>query len=233
MLSNLAKKALEVYGGENLWKNSKSVEAIVSVKGLLFTIKRRPLFKEAKVTVDIHRIYSKITPIGKDPDISGVFENDRVYLQNANEEIIAERKKPRNYFPYGRRLFSWDDLDMAYFANYAFWNYFTFPNLLMNENIVWTENGNKLEALFPDNFPTHSKRQLFIFDPETSRLLQHNYTAEVVSGLATAANVVKEHKTENGILYPSRRVITPQSKKRGYLQRPVIVDDEVHSLRMY
>ena len=26
---------------------------------------------------------------------------------------------------------------MAYFANYAFWNYFTLPNLLMNPAIVW------------------------------------------------------------------------------------------------
>jgi hypothetical protein len=233
MISSLLKKSVDIYGGEELWKKSTTVEAIVNVSGLLFKLKRRPLFRQTKVKVDIHRLYSIITPIGNDATISGVLDGDNVYLQNDEGKIVAERKNPRKYFPYGRRLFYWDDLDMAYFANYAFWNYLTLPNILMNKDIKWVEKEKGIEADFPDYFHTHSKKQLFIFDQDTGKLIQHNYTAVVVSGLATAANVVKEHKTENGILYPSHRVITPQSKKKGYLNKPVIVNDEVLTLKMY
>lgn len=42
MLSLTAKKAIENYGGIELWKNSKFLEAEVSVKGLAFTLKQRP-----------------------------------------------------------------------------------------------------------------------------------------------------------------------------------------------
>ncbi len=48
MLSLTAQKAIEAYGGAMLWQNSKYLEAIVSVKGLAFTLKRRPSSKKHK-----------------------------------------------------------------------------------------------------------------------------------------------------------------------------------------
>jgi hypothetical protein len=54
---------------------------------------------------------------------------------------------------------------MAYFANYAFWNYFRLPNLLLENRIEWNEKVNGvLSALFPDSIPTHSTVQEFHFD---------------------------------------------------------------------
>ncbi len=38
MLSLTANKAIEFYGGSELWGNSKYLEAIVSVTGLAFTL---------------------------------------------------------------------------------------------------------------------------------------------------------------------------------------------------
>jgi hypothetical protein len=234
MLSKIAEKVINVYGGADLWQKSKYIEAVVSAKGLLFTLKRRPHLKNAKLFLDIHRTYAKCTPIGNDPNISGIFDNDVVRLEDESGNIISSRENPRQYFPYGKRLLKWDDLDMSYFSNYAFWNYLTFPNLMLNNEIEWNEKVNgRLEAIFPNHFPTHSRKQEFFFDIETARLKQHNYTAEVVSSLATAANIIKEHKTENGILYPSKRVITPQSKKKGYLNKPILVDIEIHSFKFY
>ena len=132
MLSLMVKKTIEAYGGTDLWQNSDVIEAEVSAKGLAFTLKRRPFFNRSKIKMAINRPYSIITPIGINKSISGILEDGDVRLENEEGEIIAERKNARTYFPYGRRLFYWDDLDMAYFANYAFWNYFTFPALLMN-----------------------------------------------------------------------------------------------------
>ncbi len=233
MRSKFLINILEAYGGIDLWHNSKGIHASVSVKGLLFKLKRLPYFKNIKVEIDLDKFYSKITPINDNPELSGVFDNNKVYLQYSNGKILKERINPRRFFPYGRRLIYWDDLDITYFANYALWNYFTFPKLLMNSQIKWIEKENILFAEFPDYFPTHSKHQLFIFDKNTGLLKQHNYIAEVVSGFATAANVIKEHCKENGIVYPSHRIVTPQSKKNGYLKKPIIVDEYVHKLIMF
>ncbi len=133
-LSKTTQKAIEAYGGVDIWKKHKYVEAEVSVTGLAFTLKRRPFFEHAHIKMEISKPFSKLTPIGKDKKISGVLEGKDVKLEN-NGIIIAERKNARDYFSNLRQLFYWDDLDMAYFANYAFWNYFTLPNLLINNEI--------------------------------------------------------------------------------------------------
>jgi hypothetical protein len=233
MLSTSAQKAIEAYGGVWLWQNSKYLEAEVSVCGLLFTLKRRPFFNHAKIKMEIGRPFSKLTPIGKNVNVTGVLDGHQARLEDYNGIVLAERENPRACFPYGRRLFYWDDLDMAYFANYAFWNYFTLPGLLMNENISWNEKESGiLEAIFPDSIPTHCKFQEFHFDVTTGKLIQHNYTAEVVSKLASAANLVLEHSATDGLIYPSARRITPKSSKGTAFNRPILVDIKVDYLRL-
>lgn len=81
-LSQTAQRSIDAYGGSDLWKSHKFIEAEVSVKGLAFTIKRRPFFEHAKIKMEIARPFSKITPIGKDKFISGVLEGKDVrFLQ--------------------------------------------------------------------------------------------------------------------------------------------------------
>ena len=233
MISQTAKKAIDAYGGAALWQSYKYIEAEVSVRGLAFRLKHRPFFEHAKIKMEIQRPFSKITPIGKEKNISGILDGSTVRLENSDNTVITERKNARNFFHFGRRLFYWDDLDMAYFANYAFWNYFTLPNLLMNENIQWTEKTKGfLEAKFPDNIPTHSKVQEFHFDNNTGLLIQHNYSADIISKLATAANVVIEHKKTGNFIYPSSRLVTPRNKKGKALKRPILIDIIVHNFRL-
>lgn len=233
MQSFTAQKAIEAYGGKELWENAKFIEAEASVKGLAFTLKRRPFFDQAKIKMEIEKPYSIITPIGKKKGISGILDGQDVRLENAQNEIVAERKNARQYFPFGRRLFWWDDLDMAYFANYAFWNYFTLPRLLMNEEIEWTEKSEGfLIARFPKSIPTHNEIQEFHFDKETGRLIQHNYTAEIISGLAKAANVVIEHSKNDDFFFTSLRRVTPRTKKGKALKKPVLIEIKVHNYRL-
>jgi len=233
MLSLTANKAIEAYGGTELWQSHKFIEAEVSVKGLAFTLKRRPFFEHAKIIMETRKPVSKITPIGKDKNISGILDGNDVRLENTNGTTIAERKNARDFFPFGRRLFYWDDLDMAYFANYAFWNYFTLPSLLLNNSIEWTEKAEGfLQAKFPDNFPTHNKVQEFHFDKITGLLIQHNYTADIISNLAKAANVIIDHRKTGNFIYPSSRLVTPRNGKGKALKRPILIDITVHNFRL-
>ncbi len=219
-----AQKALAAYGGRELWGSAKTVRAEVSVHGLAFTLKQRPFFRRTLISMDVARPCSRLMPIGKREKVSGVLDGQDVRLLDGNGAIIGERKNARRYFPGGKRLFRWDDLDMAYFANYAFWNYFTLPALLLREEIDWKEiEPGWLEAIFPETIPTHSPVQRFRFNRETGLLVQHDYTAEIISKLATAAHVILEHRQGAEFPYPSKRLVTPRSPSGKALPGPALI----------
>ncbi|NTW51927.1 MAG: hypothetical protein HGB22_05010 [Chlorobiaceae bacterium] len=234
ILSETAEKAIAAYGGRELWQNAASVETEVSAAGLAFVLKRRPYFRRSKMTMDAHRPLCRFTPIGDRPGITGVLDGGSVRLENERGQVISERRNARDYFKVGRRLFYWDDLDMSYFANYASWNYFTLPALLMHEDIAWSETGaGVLKAIFPATIPTHSREQQFRFDLRTGLLIQHDYTADIISPLAKASNVVLKHSTNSkGLVYPSERLVTPRSPKGNPLRGPVLIHLEIHDYRV-
>jgi hypothetical protein len=233
MLTDTARFALDVYGGVRMWELAASIEAEVSAYGLAFVLKGRPPLAGARISMDVHRPYSRITPIGRDPGISGVLCGSETRLEASDGTVVSSRPSARGYFPGGRRLFRWDDLDMAYFANYAFWNYFTLPALMINTAVTWAEiRPGVLEARFPPEIPTHSEIQEFHFDPDTGLLRQHNYTAEIISRLATAAHVVDSHSLSNGVMYPSQRRVTPRARGGRARRGPLLIGIEVHDFRV-
>lgn len=226
-------KAVSAYGGENKWTKAVVLEAEFSAWGLAFTLKRRPFFDRANITMDIHRPFCRITPIGKNRDVSGVLNGTDVHLELPNGNIIKKRENARQYFSRARRLLYWDDLDMAYFANYAMWNYLTLPALLMNKDIIWkaAEPG-LLTAKFPVKIPTHSAAQQFRFDRKSGLLLQHDYTAEVISGFARAAHVVLEHSEKSGLTFTSHRRVTPRGFNGKPVPGPTLIEIVIHDCKL-
>jgi len=232
-MNQTMEKAVDAYGGKETWIKARSLEAEFSARGLAFILKRRPQFRRAKVSMDTSRPFSRITPIGRNRNISGVLDGPDVHLENASNEVLQERKNARQYFPGGRRLLYWDDLDMAYFANYAMWNYLTLPALLMRKDIIWNEiEAGLLEATFPKEIPTHNQRQRFRFEQETGLLLQHDYTAEVISCLAKAAHVVLDHSESEELRFTSLRRVTPRSAKGKPLRSPTLIEITIHDYHL-
>lgn len=105
MLSPTAQHAIEAYGGISTWKKAKSIEAIVSAKGLAFTLKRRPVFEKAIISMKTDQPVSRILSIGKNKGIYGVLDHSDVHLEDEKGNTIEERKNARSFFPFGRRLF--------------------------------------------------------------------------------------------------------------------------------
>lgn len=244
-LSVTARRALEAYGGWGLWSGSgRRVEAEVSVRGLAFVLKRRPFFQRAKILMEVDQPRSCLLPIGRLTQRAGCLSEKQVILMNMPEgvhwpptgEPERVRHHPREFFQgreYWRRFFRWDDLDMAYFANYAFWNYFTLPRLLLRPNIEWTEKRlGSLRAVFPPDVPTHCRVQDFIFDSSSGLLREHNYTANVIGRWARAAHIIQEHREEGGLRFPSRRRVTPRFAGLA-LPGPVLIDITVHRFRVF
>ena len=144
-----------------------------------------------------------------------------ITLARSDGTPIASRSQARERFPYGRSLLKWDELDFAYFIGYAMWNYLTFPALLLREDIEWRELAhNGLESRFPAYLPTHAAVQQFYFDERTGRLAQYDYIAAVFGRWAQAAHRVTAHAEADGLTYPSKRRVTPQTPKAGPTSLP-------------
>jgi hypothetical protein len=82
------KKAVDAYGGEETWAKAKFLSAEFSASGLAFILKQRAKFKRAKVAMDIVRPFCRITPIGRNPEITGALEGSDVYLEDASGKVL-------------------------------------------------------------------------------------------------------------------------------------------------
>jgi hypothetical protein len=226
-LSSLASRVLAAYGGEETWRTAQSVEVEASASGLLFTAKVRRGFECGRAHVEVASPRARFTPkewVGR----SAVLEGHDARIEDASGRVIALRPDARKWFPWGRRLVRWDELDLGYFAAYAFWNYLAFPALLLRDDIAWKELGpGLLEARFSPALPTHSAVQRFHIDPETGLLRRHDYTADVVGPFARAAHEVLAHDTSDGITFPSHRRVRPRIAGRAL--GPTLVDLRIHT----
>lgn len=233
-MNNTIHKAVEAYGGKSLWQSASKIRAVVSASGWAFTIKRRPPIKHAQFLCHVHEPIAQLSSVGStsNGDV-WLLEGEDVSRVSQGGESVDARKQARSYFPFGRRLLRWDDLDMAYFANYAFWNYLTLPALLMNSTITWSEvKPGVLSACFPTLLPTHSSKQQFTFSSETGLLDRYDYTAEVMAPFANAVNVVKEHSVMGGVYVASKRAVTPRGPFGSVLRAPLLVDINVHEFTL-
>jgi len=224
-MESTLQKAVKAYGGEALWRDAKYIEATVDTKGLAFQMKRRPVFNGVKIRIDVHQPYARLFPIGKRADIAGILDGPDVRLEDSEGKVIEVRQNARDYFSNIRQVIWWDDLDMSYFGNYAMWNYLALPALLLREDIKWSETKpGSLKAIFPRHLPTHCQTQEFHFDTETGLLKQHDYTAEVISKLAQAANRVTEHaQNERRLMFASKRLVTPRLPTGKALSWPTLI----------
>jgi hypothetical protein len=94
----------------------------------------------------------------------------------------------------------------------------------MRKNIIWNEiQAGLMEAIFPKEIPTHNQRQRFWFDRDTGLLLQHNYTAEVISSLAKAAHVVLDHSESKGLKFTAHWMVKPISAKWKPMRGPTFI----------
>ncbi|MBL8485623.1 MAG: hypothetical protein JNK22_00775 [Rhodocyclaceae bacterium] len=225
----LLEKVLDAHGGRLAWGRVRTIEAALSSGGLAFSMHGQGsalLGLHARVHPHERRVaLAGYTGHGR----TGLWTPDRVTLRDAAGNPLADRDFPRRSFRRLDRLFRWDALDMLYFAGYALWNYLTFPFLLAEPGVRVSEappfpgsGGGRLVAEFPEDFPTHSRRQVFHVD-EAGRLLRHDYTAEVIGRFATAAHLCLASETAGGLRFYTRRRVVPRFGGELVLPGPTLV----------
>lgn len=239
----LLEEIVEAAGGESRWRAAAQIRARVQSGGLLPRT-RIPgnRLADYTVTVETGRQRAVLDPFPGD-GLRGVFDQGEVRIESADGELQERRVRPREMF-FGRsglrRNLRWDALDSTYFAGYAMWNYLVTPLLLLRDDVAveegpeWDGEGERwrrLDARFPPGLDTHSAEQSFFYD-DRGHQVRLDYTAEVISRRARAAHYCGEHRTYDGLVFPTRRRVLPRRRDLRSRPFPVLVSVDLASVEV-
>lgn len=230
MGGDLLAGAIEAHGGAQRWAEVEEVSFHQRAGGFALASKaRRRAFAQGDVRVFTRQPRTDF-PNWPAPGQRGVFESGRVWIEAADGSVVAERRDPRAAF-HGLLTVRWDRLHLLYFAGYALWGYLNQPFLLARPGFAareiepWEEDGEtwrRLAVTFPPDVPAHSREQVYYFDSQL-RLRRNDYTAEVFGRWAKGAHYSDEHRTVDGLLFPTRRRVYPRSPRNRPLPFPTLV----------
>jgi hypothetical protein len=234
----LVQEIIEAHGGVGLWNSLEVLEAEISAWGFLFTAKRRPTLKHVVVSASTREPRLSFHDFPGSGLTSELIGDREVRIVGGDGRPTATRLNPRSAFGGLRRMISWDALDFIYFGGYAVWNYLVTPFLFLRDGfqfqVLEPREGARppclrLQVTFPNDIPTHCRKQVFCFD-ETRRLRRLDYTAEVVGRWAHAAHHCENYRDFAGLKAPTRRRVRPILFGSSPLPGPTLVAIEVHTI---
>lgn len=234
MKTALLQEVLTAHGGADRWNSVSTITATGHIEGLL--PKRFSGNKLADFSFKIRTAEQQTAIHGfPGPGKRAVFDRGDVRIESEDGTPLETRAGARAaFFGLGgfRRNFHWDSLDVAYFAGYASWNYLTSPWLLARDGVelregeAWRERGEtwrRLESTFPTGFHTHCRHQTFYVDAD-GLIRRHDFLAEPVGRMATAALYCDQHREIDGLLFPTHRRVLPRGPGRRVLPHPILLD---------
>jgi len=219
MGETLIDQALAAHGGIERWRRVRSVALDVRIGGNILLSKfKSPSVRRLRVIVDARRVAVTLTPFPREHQ-TGIFENDQLRIVGDDGRILSSRDVVRRPTGDAKVRMIWDDLDVLYFLGYALWNYtltpfvFTWPGFACRESGLWRERSGEewrmLDVRFPHDIPTHCRDQRFYFD-RAGLLRRLDYTADVFGRFASGAHLCCEHRTFDGFVWPTHRVVHPK-----------------------
>jgi len=232
----LLREVMDAHGGFAVWDRAKAVRTVMSTGGVLFLMRTtRDAFHQTEVVVDLHSPRTEIRDFPRGGQTS-FFTPRRVWIEDRDGRVLAERYDPRASFADLRKQLHWDHLDSVYFAGYAVWNYITAPYLLCRRDLNIEEGAScvdrgrtwrGLTATFPETVPTHNAKQVFYFD-QRARLRRHDYHGEVIGPYGVAAHYCDDHLKFGKAVFPTRRRVVPRIGGDRTLPFPTLVWIRVH-----
>ena len=227
-------RIFDAHGGLDHWRSLASLDVEMSTWGFLFTVKRIPSQRHARLTISTREPQVVLHDYPADGRHAVVQGGKRVEIRNADGSVAQARDNPRQAFRSGR-LLRWDAIDFAYFCGYAMWNYLNLQFLLADPGVTVTESdrqttGTRLQVRYPDAVPTHSPIQELYFD-ESGRLTRHDYTAEVVGSWAKAAHLCRDYRQFGGLWVPTTRRVYPRGPGNRPLPLPTLVAVDIHDVQ--
>ena len=221
---------VKAHGGLDRWLAVTSLSAPVSIGGSLWADKGYDgVLADAAVFVDPHHQHVEFNGFGP-RRLRTWFESGLVTLRSEDGTEIVRRRDPRASFPRDAAA-PWDDIQVAYFASYAIWNYLTPPFLLTDPGVEVTEvepwpaadpSWRRVRADFEKTpIETHNRVQYYNFDSK-NLLVRHDYDADVLGG-PPASNQAAAYREFGGLLFPTRRRVTARDSDGTAGAGPILV----------
>ena len=241
-MNGLLEEVLVAHGGLNHWRATRTISAQGRFGGVLRS--RLPGNRMAEVALTMDMAEQRITFDGFPASGNrAIFDAGAVRIESGEGEVLQSRQNARALFSglsSVRRNVRWDALDATYFAGYAWWNYLSFPLLLtrpgveVHEGDSWQERGEswrRLEVRFPPGLHTHSPQQTFYVDA-AGLIRRHDYVAEPIGRWAHAAHYCDDHRTFDGLVFPTQRRVHPIGPGGRALRWPTLVALDVDGLEV-
>jgi hypothetical protein len=235
-MTSLLDETLAAHGGLARWKEIANINTQLAATGAVWELKGQPgLFSAVDVDIDPRAQRVSATPFVH-AGWRGIFERDRVRIENEAGKVEEERTQPRSAFDGHQLTTPWDHLHAIYFGGTALWTYITLPFVLAEPGFLteeidpWKENGQswrRLRVTFPKNIATHCDEQVLYID-DTGLIKRHDYTAEVVAG-GPGAHYLHDHREFDGIVFPTRRQVFPRQPDNESAGEPLLINMQFDS----
>lgn len=234
----LVNLVLQAHGGVTRWNQLNTVTAHIAIGGVTWPTKGHPgVLDDIVFKANVHAPYNSWTSkFWKDEKTS--FNGKDVFILNNKDQIVDSLLDARESFSGHELTTPWSRTQLVYFVSYATWNYlitpfvFTMPGIHLLEMDPWQEQGEtwrRLQVIFPDNIPTHSKRQVFYFSQE-GLLKRHDYWPEVL-GNNSATHYYSDYKEFDGIKTPTKHRIYPLNDADGsFYPEPLLVSLDIFNI---
>jgi hypothetical protein len=210
--------AVEAHGGMQRWQEVSRFRVVASITGAIWALKGKAgLLAEVELEGEARDQRLKITPFPW-PGRYTTWEPYRQTIETDDGMLVAERRDPAASFAGLTRRSPWDELQVAYFAGEAMWNYFVVPFVLARPDFVseaagpWEEDGqtwHRLVVTYPDTVVAHCRQQTFYFDG-SGLLRRLDYAVDILGGVP-AVHYPSEYREFAGIMVPTRRRVYVRS----------------------
>jgi hypothetical protein len=222
--------AVKAHGGLDRWLAVTSLSAPLSIGGSLWADRGHDgVLADAAVFIDPHRQHVEFSGFG--PQRLRIWFEPRLVTVRTQDGIEIDRRlDPRASFPRDAAA-AWDNIQVAYFASYATWNYLTLPFLLTTPGVEAAEvepwpaadpSWRRVRADFGEApIETHNRVQYYNFDSQ-NLLVRHDYDADVLGG-APASNQAADYREFGGLLFPTRRRVTARDSDGAAGSGPILV----------
>jgi hypothetical protein len=232
----LLDRCFAAHGGLDRWRQFGAIDVDLTTSGLVFaTHGQSSLRTMARVATREPLVV--LSPYRRWP--RGVFQRDRVFIEDASGRVMAERKNPRARMGRGRRLLWWDTLDTLYFVGYALSNYVRAPFMfaqngfhVMSAGVATFGSGtwSTLRVTFPVDEPTHCPTQVYYLD--AAHLIRRlDYVAEPIGRWARAAHFCADYRESRGLRAPTRRWVVPRTRDDRVVSWPPLVQIRITAVR--
>jgi hypothetical protein len=210
--SDLLEMAVKSHGGAERWAQYSRFRATASITGAIWAMKGKAgVLDNVVLEGEIKDQRLIIAPYPKKGEYT-TWEPWRQTIETSDGVVLEERLDPAASFVGQVRQTPWDDLNAAYFAGEANWNYFVAPFIFMRSDFQteevepWHEDGQvwrRLLVTYPDAIVAHCRQQTYYFD-DSGLLRRLDYSVDILGG-GPAVHYPSDYRKFGGIMVPTQR----------------------------